>query len=257
MIASLESSSETLPYQDRACSRKRSQSPVGAGGVSPAHRNQDKASKLPISIDVARDHGDMARLAHGDEQALDSLMQRHAPRLLGLMEQLVKNRADAEELVQETFLRVYWHRLNFNPEWQFSRWLYVISSHLGINLLRWRARRPEHIPLLESSEETCRASPAEFADPGPTPCEQAERNEWNKALGRALARLPAQLREPLLMTAWDGCSQAQVAQRLGCTVKAVEMRICYGRKRLHIELERILKPWRCRVASAIRRHGPP
>jgi hypothetical protein len=50
----------------------------------------------------------------------------------------------------------------------------------------------------------------------------------------------------------DHCSQAEVAARLGCTVKAVETRLYHGRKRLGAELQNILNPWRCRVESAIR-----
>lgn len=194
----------------------------------------------------------MAQLASGDEQALDSLMLRHAKRLFAHLERIVKNRADAAELVQEAFLRVFRHRLNYNYESQFTTWLYVIGSHLAINLLRWRARRPEHVPLPDGAPEDGDIASEAFVDPSPTPGEQAQRDEWTDALEQALARLPPQLREPLLLVCLDGCSQAEVAARLGCTVKAVETRLYHGRKRLRAELDGILNPWRCRVRTAIR-----
>jgi DNA-directed RNA polymerase specialized sigma24 family protein len=68
--------------------------------------------------------------------------------------------------------------------------------------------------------------------------------------------LPEQLRVPLLLVSLDNCSQAEVAARLGCTVKAVETRLYHGRKRLRVELERALTPWRCRVNGAIRPQSP-
>lgn len=198
----------------------------------------------------------MARLASGDDQALDSLMQRHARRLFAHLLRIVKNRADAVELVQEAFLRVFRHRLNYDYESRFTTWLYVIGSHLAINLLRWRARRPEHVPLPDGADDESNIVSEALVDPARAPGEQAQSDEWTDALEQALANLPEQLREPLLLICLDGCSQAEVAARLGCTVKAVETRLYHARKRLRVELERALNPWRCRVNGALRLQSP-
>lgn len=220
--------------------------------VNGFHRNHVAVSGPQIIVARERDHWDMARLVSGDEQALDSLMQRHARRLFDHLERIVKNRTDATELVQEAFLRVFQHRLDYNFELRFTTWLYVIGSRLAINLLRWRARHPEFNPLPEDAARCFDADSDALVDPALTPCEQAESDEWTDALEEALARLPEQLRVPLLLISLDHCSQAEVAARLGCTVKAVETRLYHGRKRLRAELENILNPWRCRVESAIR-----
>lgn len=219
--------------------------------VNGFHRNHVAVSEPQIIVAREHDHWDMARLVSGDEQALDSLMQRHARKLFAHLERIVKNRADAAELVQEAFIRVFRHRLNYNFQLRFTTWLYVIGSHLAINLLRWRSRRPELVPLPEAAEEQSSLANDALVDPALTPREQAESDEWTDALQEALARLPEQLRVPLLLVSLDGCSQAEVAARLGCTVKAVETRLYHGRKRLRAELENILNPWRCRVESAI------
>lgn len=196
----------------------------------------------------------MARLVSGDEQALASLMQRHATNLQYHIERIVRNHSDAKEVVNETFLRVFQHRLDYNFESKFTTWLYVIGTHLAINLLRWRARHLEFAPSPEDAAR-CFSDDGEdgdvLVDSAPTPREQAERDEWTDALEQALAKLPPQLREPLLLVSLDGCSQAEVAARLGCTVKAVETRLYHGRKRLRTELESILNPWRCRMNGAI------
>ena len=191
----------------------------------------------------------MARLAGGDDEGMDSLMQRHSKPLLRHIERMVRNHSDAKEIVNDAFLRVYRHRMDYNYESKFSTWLYVIGSHLAINLLRWRSRRPEHVPLAESISENS-GGIVTLLDAAPTPREQAEANEWTDALEEALANLPEQLRFPLLRVALDGCSQAEVAAQLGCTVKAVETRLYHARKRLRGELGKILNPW----GSRIRRH---
>jgi RNA polymerase sigma-70 factor (ECF subfamily) len=251
MIAALEQ--ETIAVREQ----RPNPSPQRAGpisrsqGVNGARRNHSAAFAPQIIVALERDHWDMARLVSGDEQALDSLMQRHAKRLFAHLERIVKNRADAAELVQETFIRVFQHRLEYDFQSRFTAWLYVIGSHLAINLLRWRSRRPECVPLPDSPEDQPDSPANALVNPAPTPREQAESDEWTDALEEALARLPEQLRVPLLLVSLDSRSQAEVAARLGCTVKAVETRLYHGRKRLRAELESILNPWQCRLNGAI------
>lgn len=185
------------------------------------------------------DRADMARLVNGDDLALDSLLLRRGNWLLRHLNRIVHSHADARNLMIETFLRVFQHRQGFCPEWRFTTWLFAIGSRLAIDLLRWRGRHPEFVSLAEDTEE-CLGS---ILDPAPNPREQAESDEWTDALEQALDRLPERLRAPLLSVALDGCSQAEVAARSGCTVKTVEMRVYHGRKRLRLELERLLDLW--------------
>lgn len=248
MIAALEQQRVTVRHQLLTW-------PAERNGAHGNRRNYAAASTPQIIVAWERDRVDMARLAGGDEEALESLMQRHAKNLLLHLKRMVRNHSDANELVQEAFIRVFRHRFNYNHESRFSTWLYVISSHLAINLLRWRRRHPEFVPL--PAAEHFSANPDALIDPALTPSEQAESDEWTDALSEALARLPEQLKVPLLLVALDGCSQTEVATRLGCTVKAIETRLYHGRKRLRYELENILSPWRFRVEAALRPQESP
>lgn len=243
-IVPSEHSRDSPPTRGESASQLRV-----ANGGSQRHA---AFSSSQIRAAQDRDRWDMARLANGEMEALDSLMQRHAKSLSRQLERMVRNHSDAQDLANETFLRVFQHRQDYNCEAQFSTWFYVISSHLAINLLRWRKRHLKFDPLPEDAARCFSTDSDALIDPAPTPREQAERDEWMDALEQALAKLPAQLREPLLLVALDGCSQAEVAARLGCTVKAVETRLYHGRKRLRAELDSILNPWHCRVQAAIR-----
>lgn len=224
-------------------------------GVNRFVRKHAAVSESEIAVARERDRWDMARLASGDEEALRSLMERYSKKLLRHLEQMVRNHTDAEQLVIETFIRVFRHRLNYDFESRFSTWLYTIGSNLAISLLRWRARQPSQVPLPEVEEpeddDSSIATDA-LVDTRPVPREQAETNEWTDALELALARLPENLRVALLLVALDGCSQAEVAERLGCSVKAVETRVYHARKRLRSEMDRILNPVRLRVEARMR-----
>jgi len=212
--------------------------------VDSARCDRVPHSESRINSARERDCVDMARLARGDDQALESLMRRHAKPLLQQLECIVGNHSDAKELANQAFLRVFRHRLDFDFESPFTAWLYVIGSRLAISLLRWRARQPEFAPLPKDAAACSGAGTDAFVDPGPTPREQAERDEWTGALELALASLPEHFRVPLLLVSLDGCSHAEVASRLGCTVKAVETRVYHGRIRLRLEVGKILNPSR-------------
>ncbi len=257
MISALELQPNMISPQ-RPAGREMRKAAAGrnprTNGGRPYHVSP---SEPEIAIERERDHWDMARLASGDEQALNSLMERYGNKLLHHLERIVRNRSDAQELVQEAFIRVFKHRLNYNFESRFSTWLYTIGSNLAISLLRWRGRRPEEVPLPEDEEaegEDSSIATDAFVDPAAMPCTQAQSDEWTDALEHALARLPERLRVPLLLFTLDGYSQAEVAAHVGCSVKAVETRVYHARERLRLEMERILDPSPFRPKA--RMHSP-
>ena len=86
----------------------------------------------------------MLSLARGNDAAFDVLFSRWGGRLLGFLERMVSDGSTAEELVQETFLRVYRARQGYRPESRFSTWLYRIATNLALNELRRPRRRRPH-----------------------------------------------------------------------------------------------------------------
>ncbi|NJM55508.1 MAG: sigma-70 family RNA polymerase sigma factor [Verrucomicrobiae bacterium] len=85
---------------------------------------------------------DMRLLAQGHDAALNDLVERHAGRLFQYLVRCLQNEDDASDLAQETFARVYAHRLAYDPRRRFSTWLYAIASNLVKDHYRWRSRHP-------------------------------------------------------------------------------------------------------------------
>lgn len=188
-----------------------------------------------------RDRADMERLVRGHEAALDDLMARHAGRLRGCLLRLLRNESDAEDLAQESFVRVYRHRHRFDPNQGFRTWLYAIAMNLVRDRFRWRTRHPE--TSLETPGSTAGASaPADtLPDPARQPGERALARERSEAVQAALAALPEDLRIPLVLAEFEEQSHADIGTLLGCSAKAVEMRLYRARRELRHRLERWLE----------------
>ena len=187
------------------------------------------------------DSADMAGLCRGDDDAMTRLIHRHAPSLRRVIARMLKDENEAADVVEETFVRVHIHRERFDRRAKFSSWLYTIALNQARNRLRSRARQPEFVPLDELTEEELEAEPLLFARE-PAPDAHLEELETACWLGASFAALPAQLREPLELFACDDCSQAELAARFNCSVKAIESRLYHARKQLRAEFDRFLHP---------------
>ena len=188
----------------------------------------------------ALDVQDMVRLAGGHDAALNDLMERHARRLFHYLLRSLGDEADAADLAQETFVRVYQHRSRFDARQKFSTWLYAIASNLVRSRYRWRARHPE-VSLDAPQSETRNEFRNYLPETASTPSEMLESSERAQAISKAVAALPEELRLPLVLAEYEEKSQAEIAEILGCTVKAVETRIYRARKQLRSALAGLLQ----------------
>lgn len=180
----------------------------------------------------------MRRLAGGEDAALEILMQRHAARIFNFLNRLLGNEADAEDLAQETFARLYRARARFDGRQRLSSWLYTIAANLARNRLRWRARHPE--VSLESRMGGGTSGRVGEAGGGTsligysprTPDAALAGEERNVAVRAAVAALPEALREVVVLSEWEDLSVAEVAVVLGITGRAVESKLYRARQRL-------------------------
>src|SRR5512133_4314307 len=90
-----------------------------------------------------QDAQDIARLAEGHDSALNALMERHSLKVFHYLLRSLQNEDDANDLAQETFVRVYQNRAKFDRGQKFSTWLYAIAANLVRDRYRWRKRHPQ------------------------------------------------------------------------------------------------------------------
>ena len=186
------------------------------------------------------DAEDMSRLAAGHDSALNDLMQRHAERLFHYLVRSLQNEDDAADLAQETFVKVYQNRARFDPQQRFSTWLYAIASNLVRDRYRWRSRHPQ-VSIDAENETTGHSLRDSLPGGGPVPSESMQAGERSEAVRQAVAALPEDLREPLILSEYEERSHAEIGEILGCSAKAVEMRIYRARQQLRSSLGRLLE----------------
>lgn len=194
---------------------------------------------MSIPATDEQDRLDMARLVGGHDAALNELMARHAHPLFLYLVRMFHNEATAEDLAQETFVRVYQQRDRFRTDAKFSTWLYTIATNLARDRLRWLARHPQ-VSLDVPATDDAPALAQTLAATQPTPAESLEAGERAETVRRAVAALPEDLRVPLLLAEYEDRSHAEIAEILGCTAKAVELRIYRARQALRQALVALL-----------------
>lgn len=174
----------------------------------------------------------MRRVQAGDTAAFGRLMDEWELPVKRLLARLVQNAADAEELAQETFVRVWRQRARYRTDAPFRPWLFAIALNLGRNRLRWWRRRPQ------VSLEAWTEAGGEARSEQPEASELLERRERMDAVRAAIAALPAGLREVIVLFQYEELSQREIALAVGLTEKAVESRLYRARSELRARLVR-------------------
>jgi len=175
---------------------------------------------------VDEDKDLLDRLADNDEIAFRSLVERHIDRAYAIALRILGNAADAEDVVQDTMLKVWTHR----GRWQhgrakFSTWLYRVVSNRCIDLRR--KPRTENVDAVP-----------EVPDGQPDASSVIERNEVNNLLEVAMQRLPEQQRLAVILSYHENMSNGEIAEVMDTTVAAVESLLKRGRQQLRELLRR-------------------
>ena len=171
----------------------------------------------------------VAGISRREPEAFHEVMERFAAPVINLAVRFLGNRADAEEIAQETFLRLYQHPPQLDPSVKLFTWLYRVTVNLCMDRLRKQARTPPMEPL-EDLQVAGSSSPRRAA----------VRTETADAVRRAVAALPADLRAPVILSMVEELSHAEIAAILGISPKAVERRLSRARDLLRPRLQQYL-----------------
>jgi len=168
----------------------------------------------------------MARSVAGDRRAFAELVERHEDAVVGYLVRLARSRDRAEDIGQETFLRLYRARARYRGEGRLLAYLFRIAT----NLLRSEERRERQRRLLSfffpSEEHEEPAAPRGLL-----------RDEAQAQVAAAVAELPLRLRVPLVLHEIEGWPYAEIARHLDCREGTIKSRIHRGRLALRARLE--------------------
>ena len=171
------------------------------------------------------------RLQAGDESALNELIERHRGSLLGFVYRYLHDEAVARDVVQETFVRVFFKVKQFEPRASVKTWIYAIALNLARDQGRKLTKRRREVSL--DAPGTDERPPLEIADGALSPGEEAGQRDRFSVLQRAIDRLPHKLKAALVLFSLEGRSQREVAEILGTTAKSVETRVYHAKEKLH------------------------
>ena len=176
----------------------------------------------------------VADLRAGDMTALAILVGQYQHLVYRLAIQITKNLDDANDVLQDTFLKVYDSIHSFRHDSAFETWLYRIVVNLSIDAVNRRNRRRES--LFSTVGET---TIQQEIDPRQDPTREAERKELRERVTQAVNSLSLNHRTVVILHELQGLSHPQIADILGCSEGTVRSRLHYARKKLRI----LLRPY--------------
>ena len=168
-----------------------------------------------------------------DEAAFEQIMNLYADRLYSYILRMVGNATDAEDLVQETFLRAYQGLPNFDGRASLGTWLYRIATNLCIDHQRRRARRVLTVSYSTHDDEDGEATEWDFPDQQtPNPLEAALNRELEAVVEEAIGKLSPKLKTVLLLYDVEELSYEEIARVLGIPIGTVKSRLNHARPQI-------------------------
>lgn len=173
----------------------------------------------------------------GDDAAFATLVRRYQGRLVSLAMRYLGSSADAEDLAQEVFLRVYRARESYRPSARFSTWVYRITVNASLNHIRGRRVRRGISAEMPGTGADGAGQP-EFPDESaPSPPEELEKDELTAAVREIVEGLPERQRLAILLNKYEGLSYEDTAAAMELSIPAVKSLLT--RARMNVK-ERIL-----------------
>jgi RNA polymerase sigma-70 factor (ECF subfamily) len=196
---------------------------------------QTKVSE-PVSDELAL----VASAKKGDVAAFEELVRRYDRNVFRIANHITQNREDAEDVVQDAFLKAYSNLEQFQGQSKFYTWLVRIAVNEA--LMRLRRRRPERMVSLDEDVKTEDDSvPREVADWSPNPEQLYGQGELKEILTKTIQGLPASFRTVFVLRDVEGLSTEETAEALNLSIPAVKSRLLRARLQLRERLSKYFK----------------
>jgi RNA polymerase sigma-70 factor (ECF subfamily) len=192
--------------------------------------NQPVSDELPL-VQAAKS---------GDISAFEALVKRYDRNVFRIAQHITQNREDAEDVVQDAFLKAYSNLEQFQGQSKFYTWLVRIAVNEA--LMKLRRRRPERTVSLDQEVQTDEDTmPREVADWAPNPEQQYNQAELKDILGRTIQGLPPSFRTVFVLRDVEGLSTEETAEALNLSIPAVKSRLLRARLQLRERLSKYFK----------------
>ena len=182
----------------------------------------------------------MARIVKGDAEAFEILVNRHQTTVLNLIYRFIWDKAQAKDLAQEVFIKVWQAAKTYKPEAKFTTWIYRVSTNVCFNELK-SARRKKWFQFLRLGDQHEESIEDTFIDGSPSPEDLLLAKEKNRQISDALQSLPDNQRMALVLRRYDNLSYTEIAQIIGCSVSAVESLLVRAKRTLQKKLKNFEK----------------
>jgi RNA polymerase sigma-70 factor, ECF subfamily len=207
-----------------------------------------RAHTLPSRVVLEDEPTLVAAAKAGDVSAFETLVGRYERKIFRLAFNITQNREDAEDAMQESFLKAYEHLDTFQGNSRFYTWLVRIAFNQA--LMKLRKRRPNVVSLdddLDTGEDTI---PRDVEDWGPSPEERFEQTELSGILSGVIAELDPSFRIVFQLRDIEQLSTEETAEVLGLSVPAVKSRLLRARLKLRQKLSRYFREEKSREVQS-------
>src|SRR6202140_4287545 len=219
-------------------SRARMQPPVGL--LKPL--STPNPHRLPSTVARDDEHLLVAAAKAGDASAFEELVNRYERKIFRLTMNITRNREDAEDAMQDAFLKSYSHLKTFQGDSRFYTWLVRIAANEA--LMRLRKRRPNQFSLDEPIEGDEDLMPRELQDWGPGPEQRFAQTEMREILSGVIEELEPDYRIVFVLRDIEELSTEETAASLGISIPAVKSRLLRARLKLREKLNRYFQQGR-------------
>lgn len=178
----------------------------------------------------------VAAAKSGDTSAFEELVNRYDRKIFRLTMNITRNREDAEDAMQDAFMKAYSHLDRFHEESRFYTWLVRIAANEA--LMRLRKRRPNQVSLDEPIESEDDFIPQQIEDWGPNPEQRFAQTEMRDILRSVIEHLPPDFRVVFVLRDVEGLSTEETAETVGISEAAVKSRLLRARLKLRQKLDR-------------------
>ena len=204
-------------------------------GTSPDAPVVGQVEVSPLRMATPSDRELVDRARTGDLSAFDALVRRHHGRIHRLALHMMRDRAEAEDVAQETFIRAYQALARFDGRSEPYTWLYRIAVNLSLNLLRSRRTQKARVDVQDPRLDGLLAETRPSAQADPTG--DAERKQIYGALCEGIDGLSETLRTTLILVCIDGRSHDEASEILGAPPGTIAWRVHEARRKLRLVLE--------------------